>query len=210
MFAAEGVNAQQSFKSTIELFYKAKFESLNFSDAENSASYINDWVSRITNGKIACLVEEEALRSASMILINAIYFSGIWRMPFEQTIEKGFFVEPHTQVRKEFAEVSGEFYYYYSKNMGAKILRLPYAGNCFSMFVILPFEADGLEKLINNFNSSLLTAEVDRMQEISVHVLLPKFRFDTSTNFNQIVKDVSSTLLHVKTILIIYLSAWNN
>lgn len=198
IFASNGVNAVQSFKSTIEHFYKAEFETLNFNDAVNSANYINQWINKTTNGKIESLVEEEALRSASMILINAIYFCGLWRTPFEKTVEKDFFVQPHTQVRKEFAEVTGDFYYYYSKNMGAKILRLPYEGNRFSMFLILPFEVDGLEKLINNFNSRLLTEEVDRMQEISVTVTLPKFRFDTSINFNQIVKDVSSALKYNK------------
>lgn len=191
IYARKGVNAVQSFRSILQHFYKAEFETLDFNDAVKSASHINGWINTTTNGKIASLVEEESLRSAAMILINAIYFGGLWRTPFEETVEKEFFIEPTTQVKKEFAEVTADFYYYYSRTMGAKILRLPYEGSRFSMFIILPFEVDGLEKLINNFNSSLLTEEVNRMREISVHVMLPKFRFDTSINFNQIVKEVS-------------------
>lgn len=183
--------SSQTLKSQLKYFYDADSEALNFTDTEGSADYINKWVNKLTNGKIANLIEAESLEAASVLLINAIYFRGLWRFPFEETVSREFLVKPETPVEREFAEMIGDFYYFYSKNLQAKLLRLPYQGGRFSMFIILPFEADGLENLVNNLDSQLLRDEVDRMVDISVHVLLPKFRFDTSINLNQIVKDVS-------------------
>lgn len=157
-----------------------------------SAAVINRWVNEVTNGKISSLVDSESLSTAVMLLINAVYFRGLWRFPFEETVTKDFYIDQNAHVKKEFAEQTGTFYYYYSKNLEAKILRLPYEGGRFSMFLVLPFEVDGLGKIIETLSAETLNDEVSRMEEISVHVVLPKFRFDSSTNLNNIIRKVWS------------------
>lgn len=129
--------------------------------------------------------------NAQMMLLNAVYFKGFWRYPFVDTLTKDFFVEPHAPVEKQFVEQTEDFYYFYSKNLEAKILRLPYEGRRFSMFLLLPFEVDGLEKLIDILESEKLKEEIDRMESINVHVVLPKFKFDSTINLNSIVQQVS-------------------
>lgn len=165
-------------------------EPLNFTDPDASANKINEWVNGITNGKISNLVDAESVASSVMLLINAVYFRGLWSSPFEETISKAFFVEPHEKVEKEFVKQTGDFLYFYSTELKARFLRMPYEGKRFSMFLILPFENDGLHDVIEQLDAEMIRKTVERMEEIAVQVILPKFRFDTSMNLNTVIKNV--------------------
>lgn len=186
----QGTNLSQKYKSILDKHYNTIVEILNFQESEKSASIMNKWIEEVTNGKIASLVDSESLSSAVMVLLNAIYFRGLWRYPFEEVVRRDFATNAHSKGSKEFAEITESFYYYYSKDLQAKILRLPYEGGRYSMFLLLPFENDGLDLLIENLDSAKIEKEVDRMEEIRVHVMLPKFKFDTSSNLNDAIKKV--------------------
>lgn len=144
----------------------------------------------MTKGKISTLVDSETLSNSMMVLINAVYFRGLWKYPFEKTITKGFQLEAKVNEQREFVELTAELHYIYSKPLSAKILRLPYSGRHFSMFVILPFEADGLDNLVDQLDAERLSSEVDRMELLEVHVLLPKFKFNSLIKLKSIVKAV--------------------
>jgi len=49
-----------------------------------TAAIINQWVSSATQDKIKDMVTEDAVSTATLILINALYFKGIWEKPFEK------------------------------------------------------------------------------------------------------------------------------
>lgn len=49
-----------------------------------SASAVNGWVSENTGGKITSILDESIVRQADLILINAIYFKGLWLEAFDQ------------------------------------------------------------------------------------------------------------------------------
>ena len=88
-------------------------------------------------------------------------------------------------------EQTSNFYYFYSRHLNAKILRLPYEGRRFSMFIVLPSEVDGIDTVVEKLESNALKNEVWNMDEYKTHVVIPKFKFDTSVNLNEITKAVS-------------------
>lgn len=147
------------------------------------------------------------------MLINAIYFRGLWKVPFEKTKTLDFQVRGKTNVAKEFVEQTSEYYYLYSKALNAKIVRLPYEGGKFSMFVLLPFEADGLNDLIDLMDGEVLKKEVERMEILEVSVTLPKFKFDSAMTLNSVIRSVSRKKnvqkFQVKKNYLSVLSAWN-
>lgn len=103
-------------------------------------------------------------------------------------------MEPNVKVKKEFIHQVGSFHYFYSTEMKVRFLRMPYEGKRFSMFLILPFEVDGLDNLITHLDADKIKHAVKRMEEITVNVTIPKFQFDTSLNLNNVVKMVSGLL----------------
>ena len=164
---------------------------LEFNDVPNSAKAINDWVKDETKGNIKDLVSEDAIQKSILVLINALYFEGTWRFPFNKTISRDFFTAPGRKTAKKFMEQTSNFYYFYSRHLNAKILRLPYEGRRFSMFIVLPSEVDGIDTVVEKLESNALKNEVWHMDELETHVVIPKFKFDTSVNLNEITKAVS-------------------
>lgn len=57
------------------------------------------------------------------------------------------------------------FYYFYSKKLNAKILRLPYNGRRYSMFIILPNENNDLDGVIDRLDSRVIKDEVWHLDE---------------------------------------------
>jgi serpin B len=103
---------------------------------------------------------------------------------------KPFLTSQGKKVDKSFMEQTGNFYYFYSKYLNAKIVRLPYNGRRFSMFIILPNEVNGLDGVIDRLDSNSIKNEVWHMDELEVHIQMPKFKFDSSINLNDAVKKV--------------------
>lgn len=192
MYVDQDVNPIQRFTSIIQYNYLADVEKLNFADARNAAGSINGWIKAITNGRIKDLVTEDSLQNAVVLLINAMYFEGTWRTPFNKTFTAPFQVSNGKRSDRSFMERTGNHYYFYSKHLNSKILRIPYSGRRYSMFIILPNEGQFLDNVIDLVSSETLKNEVWHMDEVEVHVVLPKFKFDTSLHLNEVVKKVKA------------------
>lgn len=130
-----------------------------------SAQLINKWIREVTKDHIRDLVTEDSVSNSIILLINALYFEGTWRFGFNKTRSGSFFTAPGTKVEKSFIEQTGMFYYFYSKKLNAKILRLPYNGRRYSMFIILPNEANDLDGVIDRLDSRIIKDEIWHLDE---------------------------------------------
>jgi len=148
IFVDRDVNINQRFGAIATSNYDTELENLDFINSRDSAKQINDWVGETTKGHITNLVNEEAVANSVILMVNALYFSGAWRTPFNNSLTSDFFVAPNRKVTKMFIEQTGNFYYFNSKHLNAKILRLPYSGRRFSMFVVLPNDDNNLDSMI--------------------------------------------------------------
>lgn len=144
----------------------------------------------MTEERITDLVTESAVANSVILMINAIYFDGTWAYAFNKTSTKKFSLTSKKQVDREFMHLNRTLYYTYSKKLSSRIVRLPYNGNKFSMFVILPFETNGIDKVAQILNHKDLSDEIKYLEETEVRLSLPKFKFDASTNLNEAVKEV--------------------
>ncbi|CRK86295.1 CLUMA_CG000040, isoform A [Clunio marinus] len=190
IYVDKNVAVNQRFGSIANHNYLVDIENLNFDDSRGSAQKINSWISESTKGRLKSLVTEDSVANSVILLINALYFEGTWRYGFNNTFTGGFYSQPGQRVDKSFVEVTRNFYYYYSKQLASHIIRLPYNGRRYSMFIILPKEPNGLEGVVNRVDSEILRNEVENVDETEVHVVLPKFKFDSSINLNDVIKSL--------------------
>ncbi len=145
---------------------------------------INNWVKTNTEGKIEKILEQLDPNAACLIL-NAIYFKGIWDSKFDKknTREAPFKVSETKETKVPFMYQKGDFRLI-AKD-GYHAIALPYMGNLMSMIVMLPQNFGDLSSLENELTAEKLVGLLTRLDSTypeTVELFLPKFKFETDYN----------------------------
>lgn len=182
LFTAVAVEPQQRYAAILHSYYQTDIERLDFTKGSESAYVINSWCNNVTHGRLTQLVNEGNVQNNILLMANVLYFNGLWRTPFNNTFEGVFFNTPNRQLRADFMELTDSFYYYNDVALDAKILRLPYKGKKFSMFILLPKTMGNIEVLTQNLVNDQLKRMQWAMESVKVKVTMPKFKFDFDKN----------------------------
>lgn len=198
----EGYALLEKFLWTIEDNYDASIWKLDFSLIEESCAKINDWVAEKTRGKISHIIDsiDPEMR---LILINAIYFKGIW----ENTFDKNFTKDEH------FTLISGEKVlvpmmhqtknFSYLEDEKFQILEMPYKINMrsstreeISMVIFLPKRFNNLPELeshltIEKIENYLLSLHDQYTQK--VRVFFPRFTIKMKYKLTRTLSDLGIT-----------------
>lgn len=152
------------------------------------------WVNNITQGNIPRMIEDDStIKDSLMLVVNALYFKGTWRHKYflpENTHTGRFYTDGDKSVNVEFMHTTSRLYYSESPELDAKILRIPYSGHKFAMYLVLPRTSSGTDLLIRDINPFILTKHVWLMQELQVDVLLPKFKFDFTSYLEPVLREL--------------------
>lgn len=192
IYADDFVNPMQRYRAILERYYSTEVHTEDFGNAPAVSQKINRWVSNVTHGHINDFIKPSDIESAVMLMINAVYFKGLWRQPFNEnmTFVHEFRTPDQGAKQTQFMSQTGQFFYVESSQLKAKIIRLPYKGQKFSMFIILPNSAEGFDEFVNQLDSTALHNAKWLMDEMEVRVVIPKFKFDYSANLNQVLQSL--------------------
>ena len=129
-------------KSTQE-FFLAEPIGMDFAQAEQSRTAINQWVEEQTNKKIKELIAPGSLsEETKLVLVNAIYFKGDWDVKFHKSrTQKGdFHVSTTKKVQTDMMHSTGDYRVLrrIKELKGADALDMPYKGKRLSMIFLLP------------------------------------------------------------------------
>lgn len=186
-----GYELQQGFIDKANEFYDAKPEALEFFDAERTVEIINDWGNEHTHGMIPKVLDiSEFDRSVASILLNAIYFKGVWAYQFdkantrEEAFNGGSAVPMMSQMAK-FEYTEGDLF---------QTVCLPYGNGAFEMTVFLPRE----DKTIDDVLAAVKTWYKDVTEKVyrpiyEVDLKMPRIKTDTDINLVPIMQDLGMT-----------------
>ncbi|XP_010116497.1 PREDICTED: ovalbumin-related protein Y-like [Chlamydotis macqueenii] len=180
-------------------FYKARLEEINFKTAtEEARQLINSWVEKETNGRIQDFLEPGSVDLDTMlVLVNAIYFKGIWKTPFkeEDTQEVPFNVTEQESRPVQMMRQNSTFKVAVVAAEKMKILELPYASGELSMLVLLPDDVSGLEQLENNisFEKLMEWTSPNMMEKKRVKVYLPRMKIEEKYNLTSVLMALGMT-----------------
>ncbi|KAL3289709.1 hypothetical protein HHI36_023109 [Cryptolaemus montrouzieri] len=191
IFMDIGITPEQSFSAVAMHNYHTSIENLDFANGTASSAAINSWVEKLTEGKIPSLVSPDEVKDAVMLMINTIFFKGAWRheFPKNRTQIGGFYISPLDVVNVPLMRTTDKFFYYESSALDAKILRLPYKGKKYSMFIILPNTKAGLKTLLKKIDLDTLKRDFYYMDYVPVEVTLPKLKFDFKAKITNMLEE---------------------
>ena len=181
LWCDEGLTPKETYSETLRKEYLAHIQALNFRAAE-SAGVVNRWASENTRGRIPVVVGS-LKQLAPMVLMNAVYFKGLWEKPFksEETKEDEFTLLDGKRKIVPMMRQSGKFQY--CERGGAQIVRLPYRGGM-SMSVVLPPKGMVFRKFCAELSSTVGTDWTLGMERRDGHLRLPRYQMESSVDLS--------------------------
>jgi serine protease inhibitor len=156
--------------------YSGYIQSLNFSSPASPAT-INSWVAAKTDNKITNLLSSLSPADA-MVLINAIYFNGVWQYAFNpaDTHDNTFYLSDGTTASVPFMNQQVTLRWY--QDPAYTLLELPYGGgNSFDMYVVMPTNQQAsLKSFATSFSSSTWADGLSHLDSQSISLYFPKWQ----------------------------------
>jgi serpin B len=148
---------------------------------------INGWVNDKTNGKIEEILKE--IRSDEvMFLINALYFKGDWRFPFdpEDTKSNIFTLPDETTIQADYMNMTGSVIPYANHPL-YEAIDLAYGDSIWSMTLVLPRLTTQLVDLVGAMDIAFYSELTSTLSAAEVNIQIPKFELAYSADLKDIL-----------------------
>jgi serpin B len=182
LVAQQNFNILETYKENLKKFFDTTIETADF--VHNSIAATNDmnsWVKKQTHDKIPELLSEPLDSSTRLVLLNAIYFKGIFTTKFleNETREEVFFNRGVNEFKTQMMKRNGKFNYTEIEELNSKLLEIPYSGDDISLYILLPDDKQGLKKLNSNLKDfAVIEKSIRDLREIVIEVTIPKFKVE--------------------------------
>ena len=183
-----------SFKETVEKYYYAAVENMDFSDPVPVINRVYDWANRNTKGFIDKVLNTGDITPQTVaLLMNALYFKAKWAgsdfEPMfweESTIKDDFTLADGSKTKVDM--MRNMRYHKYAQMDGFTVLALPYAGGKFYMYFLLP-DDNNLDGLLEKMQTLSWNDVVSNFkQDAEVYVKIPKFDIEDRFCLNDALK----------------------
>ncbi|XP_024436470.2 plasminogen activator inhibitor 2 isoform X2 [Desmodus rotundus] len=207
LFGEKSARFRKEYMQLSKKYYSTEPQEVDFLEcAEGARKKINFWVETQTKGKISNLLPEGSVDSETrMVLVNAVYFKGKWKTPFEKKLDGLYPFRVNSTQHKpvQMMYLHETLNIGYIEDLKAQILELPYAGDV-SMFLLLPDEianvSTGLELLEREITYDKLNKWISKvtMAEDDVEVYLPQFKLEEHYELKPILRSMGMNDAFVK------------
>jgi serpin B len=182
LWAREGVPFRPSFMERNRQFYRAEVATLDF-NSPDAARRINDWASRNTNGRITEMVQPPLDGDLILYLMNAVYFKGRWLDEFRAAATRPrTFHAPTGDVQRPMMARTGQ--YGFLDGDGFQAARLPYRGDRFAMYVLLPDADQSLEQLRGRLTADAWRGWMGGFGVRELRLVMPRYRMALESQLN--------------------------
>ncbi|XP_007938164.1 plasminogen activator inhibitor 1 [Orycteropus afer afer] len=200
IFVQRDLKLVQGFMPKFFRLFHSTIKQVNFTEVKRARFIINDYVKRHTRGMISDLLGKEAIDQLTrLVLVNALYFNGQWKMPFPasdthhrlfhksdgSTVSVSMMSQTNKFNYTEFSTPDGHYY---------DILELPYHGDTISMFIAAPYEKEvPLSALTNILDAQLISHWKGNMTRLPRLLVLPKFSLESELDLRMPLENLGMT-----------------
>jgi serine protease inhibitor len=193
LWLRQGLPFRQSYLDAVDAYYAARVASLDFS-SDSAPKTINAWVAKQTRNRIAQIVTPPIDPLAILFVINAVYFKGDWKDPFDEALTE---VLPFTRADGSLVEaplMSNSGSYDYADGGEYQVVRLSYAGDRLSMIVALPAEGADVDQWVAKLDADAWSALTEALSDAEGNVVLPRFTLSFEVVLNELLADMGMGL----------------
>jgi len=162
-----------SFVSTSRDVFKAEAQALPFGDP-SAAKTINDWVDTHTNGRIPEIVDQTNSQDL-VVVTNAIAMKAKWLVEFEKAATHDAPFETASGAPMTVSMMSRDGTFGYADAQGWQVARLPYRGDRFAMYVLLPHKGVALHDALKSFDDAAFDRAIGELKPQEIAFSMPRF-----------------------------------
>jgi len=215
IFVQEDYKLMEDLVSDLQDNFKAKIGPMDYTKPKVAADIINKFVKDKTHEKIMNLISPDSLGTdTKMVLVNALYFKGLWKEYFDQqeTKQHTFHLTDDKSIQTDFMHQKEDLHVGKYKNK--TIVALPYSGDRFVMYLFIPHfikddemffvesEEDNnaeealsvLENAMVDDSAGIIEAlDISKFDQRKVDLLLPKFKIESTMELKENLEDLGVT-----------------
>ncbi|KAM4585318.1 plasma protease C1 inhibitor [Odontesthes bonariensis] len=193
------LNLSRSFIDQSFEYYEAEPSKLLETSEENT-QMINSWVANKTRNKITHLFDSVS-PGTQLILLNAVSFSGQWKVKFNEKPKKGHF----TKLNGDLIQVPVLYHQKYLAtimyvvDLKAQVAKFDLTGDS-SLYILLPHsgKASALEQVEERMTDSAVREMIKQLKAASpqvAEVTLPQIKLEMEPNMNILMKKLGLSSL---------------
>ncbi|XP_072319071.1 plasma protease C1 inhibitor [Eucyclogobius newberryi] len=185
-------NLSESFLKQSAEFYDSEPVKLR-EDGEENVRMINSWVADKTNNKITQLVKFVS-EHTQLMLLNAVSFSGMWTIKFDEKPSKGHFTKLNGDMISVPVLRHDEFLgsTAYVPELKAQVMNFELSGNN-SLYILLPrtHKATDLQQVESRLTDAAVRQMIDQVRGAApqrVQVTLPQIKLNVEQDMSVMMK----------------------
>ncbi len=178
VWLADGFPVLPDYAAAVGSDYQATVQNVDFATM-SGIDKINEWVDRSTDGVIKCFYSEPQ-PNVEMTLLNAVYFKGIWKAPFNKnnTSKQTFRSADGTTAQVDMMKQSGD--YVVSLNSDFTMLRKEFGNYAYSIYFLLPVEGKTADEVAASLSGATIQAALDNQKVMKSDIYVPKIKMDNT------------------------------
>jgi len=189
-----------SYTNLIEKDFSGIVKKLSFTHSNEATSTINDWVEKNTEGQITDFLPLGLLsENTKLVLTSALFYKGKWEKPFEtkKTAAKSFHLASGDIEMVPMMSQEGNFSYFENTETQLLVLPLEASASDSSLALLVYLPKQNIKHNVFNYYYKLEEGQkgrylsyLDKVEEKTVAVTLPKFTFNQKRNLNTLLKEM--------------------
>ncbi|EYC33139.1 hypothetical protein Y032_0002g622 [Ancylostoma ceylanicum] len=208
-FIDKRFNISNEYANTVSSMYSAKIESLDFTQPEQAAKTIENFVSQVTSGKLQNIANADTVKDAFAVLINAIYFNAEWEYKFlkgsssnrtfnttnntgrlvgkrlSRCEQRKVFDKTHCSSGRPAGVAVIEFVNesdeerLYAEDQDMQLLSLRYKDPSYALNIFLPKNRFAIEQLREKLDGAYIQHMFSQLNMTSLRISIPKIKIET-------------------------------
>ncbi|MCB0583056.1 MAG: serpin family protein [Phaeodactylibacter sp.] len=186
----QGFPAKDAFLAVNRDYFGSEVSELDFADPQARVA-INSWVKDNTNSLIESIVDGPIASNVVMYLINAVYFKGAWRHPFDPdfTHPSEFMLKNETVAEVDMMNWGQGFLPYFETEV-FQAIDLAYADSAFTMSVFLPKTGYTVDDVISEMNNANWASWTQSFTYQELFFFFPKFKMQYEKSLVKALTDL--------------------
>ncbi|MCX7706133.1 MAG: serpin family protein [bacterium] len=179
----------KTFTDKIQRYYDCEAKQVNFiKNPADAINKINQWAEKKTKNKIKKFINEGDInQDTRLVLTNAIYFKGIWKIQFDRNTTKldNFWTEKNKSIKVPMMQLLDKEFPY-AETETFQIIKLPYKCGNLSMLILLPKNID--INILETFAIENFEEYQKTLTQQKVDVFIPRFKIESTIDLSQALK----------------------